>query len=572
MIEEAKNAIDRHTKNKLSKGYQKKEFEARSPQVKIPQSTDSDGENIFDEILSNLSKSAKNSSKVDKSEDNPKRERIFGDGGEDSISEALDEPSQKEDPLKRKRRKPIRFDDEYSNTDKTKNKKSPVNSKLLVEEGEKQSPGKGKVEKQIIKVPVEPQKEQDPLVEVLEYLSKEGQHLKGAYLVLEDPEAAQFFKIQILKNRLKIEEGAVNSLEEVPKDYRSYSNANEAIAKANEEILFRAEAGYHLKTDNFIFTFTELESQAETNVKKREVRFMPEEISEEDAQVPTKVLTRTQTAAERFKNRNQIPIKTRAQALQRFQKKKETKLASYPFTIQKTDMNNYFYNHDANANNTIEAPNNYRSSIFSKKIELPYARANTASLFQNNQINNLNSSIFRNIAPQTNNFPLRNNYLGQVNQVDTLARPQMFPNYSSTNYGNQLIHGLYSPVLNAQNNLQGINEPKEDLKFFPFSMEPKVSNNHLLNNILNLTKTQANTNPVIQPKSPIEGQTAEDKPGKPSEEKMCIVCMDKLADIAFIPCGHKITCFDCSQKIMSDKRVCPICSQNIISALRIYES
>ena len=558
MIEEAKNAIDRHIKNKFSKGYQKKEW---SPQAKIPQSTDSDEENIFDEILSNLSKSAKNSSKVDKSEDNPKRERIFGDGGEDSINEALDELSQKEDPLKRKRRKPIRFDDEYSNTDKTKNKKSSVNSKLLVEEEEKQSSGKGKVEKQIIKVPVEPQKEQDPLGEVLEYLSKEGQHLKGAYLVLEDPEAAQFFKIQILNNRLKIEEGAVNSLEEVPKDYRSYSNAKEAIAKANEEILFRAEAGYHLKTDNFIFTFTELEPQAETNVKKREVRFMPEEISEEDAQAPTKVLTRTQRAAERLKNRNQVPIKPRAQALERCQK-----------------LTNFYGNHDANANNMIEAPNNYRASILSNKIAAPSKlasffskrmenisnhmkiedpnidlleepsrnnflgpinaykymneRTNTASLFQNNQINVLNPSIFRNIAPQTNNFSLRNNYLGQVNQADTLTRPQIFP----------------------------------------FSMEPKVGNNYLLNNILKLTKTQANTNPVILPKSPIEGQTAEDKPGKPSEEKMCIVCMDKLADIAFIPCGHKITCFDCSQKIMSDKRVCPICSQNIISALRIYES
>lgn len=47
----------------------------------------------------------------------------------------------------------------------------------------------------------------------------------------------------------------------------------------------------------------------------------------------------------------------------------------------------------------------------------------------------------------------------------------------------------------------------------------------------------------------------------------CGICMEQIANIAFIPCGH-ITCKSCCDKVNK----CPFCRKNIEEILTIYKS
>ncbi len=55
---------------------------------------------------------------------------------------------------------------------------------------------------------------------------------------------------------------------------------------------------------------------------------------------------------------------------------------------------------------------------------------------------------------------------------------------------------------------------------------------------------------------------------KQSEKEDCIVCMEKIREIVFIPCCHFLTCGDCSQKIGK----CPLCSKRVEKNLKIFWS
>jgi len=50
--------------------------------------------------------------------------------------------------------------------------------------------------------------------------------------------------------------------------------------------------------------------------------------------------------------------------------------------------------------------------------------------------------------------------------------------------------------------------------------------------------------------------------------KLCIICSSKKADVAFIDCGHMVTCNECANKIRKSK--CPVCRKNIKAILKIY--
>ena len=446
----------------------------------------SDKESIIDEAFLNQFMQAKNSSKAnkgDKDEDNPKRERIFRDGGEDSFNEFLDEPLLKESTFTRKRRK-TRYDDEYYNTKETETKNSPASVKFSVEDEEKQISSRHKEhEKQIPKAPDESEHELDPLCEVLEYLAKENRNFEGVYLVLEDPEAAQFFKLQILKNRVKIEEGTVNSCEQILRDYRTYSDVNEAITKAKEEILFRAEAGYHLKMDKFNFTLAEWEPQADSNIDKMQ----DEVFSKKHVQAPIKTLTQAGAGA----------------AYRCKQKKKDKWEKKHP----------------------ISCP-----LIITKKGE--------------------NKKLY----DRTNN----NYYLPIL--------PNPFVAYQNEIYQRKCSQLQATPPVKVENNIQ--NQTGHS-KLLVSSMEVK----HRWDDLKwALGERLENINPETLQKNSIGGQAAEGRSEKTNECKRCTICMDKFSDIAFIPCGHKMTCSDCSQKIIKNKGVCPICSQNITSSLKVYES
>lgn len=58
----------------------------------------------------------------------------------------------------------------------------------------------------------------------------------------------------------------------------------------------------------------------------------------------------------------------------------------------------------------------------------------------------------------------------------------------------------------------------------------------------------------------------QDKKENPNEEE-CICCNDKRISIAFTPCGHYVTCKECSTKV--DK--CPCCKVKIKERIKIYK-
>jgi hypothetical protein len=50
--------------------------------------------------------------------------------------------------------------------------------------------------------------------------------------------------------------------------------------------------------------------------------------------------------------------------------------------------------------------------------------------------------------------------------------------------------------------------------------------------------------------------------------KQCIICYDKKISIAFMPCGHYISCPECSEKIYE----CPICHVVIETKNKIFSA
>jgi len=52
------------------------------------------------------------------------------------------------------------------------------------------------------------------------------------------------------------------------------------------------------------------------------------------------------------------------------------------------------------------------------------------------------------------------------------------------------------------------------------------------------------------------------------EAKTCKVCMDKDVNTVFLPCGHLVSCDQCSPKL----RDCPVCRTYIRGTVRTFLS
>jgi hypothetical protein len=61
------------------------------------------------------------------------------------------------------------------------------------------------------------------------------------------------------------------------------------------------------------------------------------------------------------------------------------------------------------------------------------------------------------------------------------------------------------------------------------------------------------------------------KPKEMTDENMCKVCWDEIADTAFTPCGHKAACWDCAESIKRNTSKCPMCRRYVLKLMRIYE-
>lgn len=53
-----------------------------------------------------------------------------------------------------------------------------------------------------------------------------------------------------------------------------------------------------------------------------------------------------------------------------------------------------------------------------------------------------------------------------------------------------------------------------------------------------------------------------------AEGRKCVVCLDRGARVAFVPCGHVVTCAVCSSRI----KCCCICRRNVERSISLYFS
>lgn len=87
------------------------------------------------------------------------------------------------------------------------------------------------------------------------------------------------------------------------------------------------------------------------------------------------------------------------------------------------------------------------------------------------------------------------------------------------------------------------------------------------NNIVHMNSTNvgiANTNMVNN------GNTVLYKQQMGIQQRECLLCGDKEVTAALVPCGHNMFCLDCANRICgSNDAACPICSENVIQAIRI---
>jgi len=51
----------------------------------------------------------------------------------------------------------------------------------------------------------------------------------------------------------------------------------------------------------------------------------------------------------------------------------------------------------------------------------------------------------------------------------------------------------------------------------------------------------------------------------------CCICMERRKDAVFTPCGHRVVCVSCGERLKSSRR-CPICRQDIHSVVRVFDS
>ncbi|XP_026464409.1 RNA-binding protein MEX3B-like [Ctenocephalides felis] len=54
-----------------------------------------------------------------------------------------------------------------------------------------------------------------------------------------------------------------------------------------------------------------------------------------------------------------------------------------------------------------------------------------------------------------------------------------------------------------------------------------------------------------------------------SAKRECRVCGDMEVTAALVPCGHNLFCLDCANRVAASEGCCPVCSQQVVQAIRI---
>lgn len=65
------------------------------------------------------------------------------------------------------------------------------------------------------------------------------------------------------------------------------------------------------------------------------------------------------------------------------------------------------------------------------------------------------------------------------------------------------------------------------------------------------------------------GIISDDEPASPTKQP-CSFCCSRAVSIAFIPCGHAVSCARCADQILRRSAACPICRSEVRKAQRLY--
>jgi len=68
--------------------------------------------------------------------------------------------------------------------------------------------------------------------------------------------------------------------------------------------------------------------------------------------------------------------------------------------------------------------------------------------------------------------------------------------------------------------------------------------------------------------SSVLSSSPQDEIRKLEEEKLCKICKKENVQVVFLPCGHRVSCNQCS----STATQCPLCKISITEKLRTYAS
>jgi hypothetical protein len=99
-------------------------------------------------------------------------------------------------------------------------------------------------------------------------------------------------------------------------------------------------------------------------------------------------------------------------------------------------------------------------------------------------------------------------------------------------------------------------------------MVKNVEDNQQLNQQNNQITIKKEDEENLQKK---ENEISQENIEKNKEEKLCIICEENIINVVFVPCGHQIMCFSCSeqQEKIGDKR-CPNCRAEISMRIKTF--
>lgn len=63
--------------------------------------------------------------------------------------------------------------------------------------------------------------------------------------------------------------------------------------------------------------------------------------------------------------------------------------------------------------------------------------------------------------------------------------------------------------------------------------------------------------------SPVQCKTSEAELDE--EADVCVVCMERAADVTFMPCRHTLTCQPCANACLQQSSECLVCRSNVVS-------